>query len=193
MALATRCGVLSSPSRSGSSPSRWSCCRTNVAYSPCSTDRPSSFAMRDPTSSGSARPRRRVIVKSDIGSPSAARWSCEHMLLAALDRRFRLQAGEVPPDGHYRERPALRHEAGRAVAACEVAREDDVVPLLGVPDVTERHVVVVAPEERHGVEAPPSAEDVPRGGLSLPFGDDPVLDADALGRVRVGPARDVAG
>ena len=54
------------------------------------------------------------------------------------------------------------------------------VPLLGVADVAQRHVVVLAPEERHGVEALAAAEHVARGDLALPLGDDPVLDAHAL-------------
>ena len=67
------------------------------------------------------------------------------------------------------------------------------VPLLRVADVVDGDVVVLAPEERHGVEALAPAEDVARRRLALAFGDHPVLDADPIARVRIGPARDVAG
>jgi hypothetical protein len=52
---------------------------------------------------------------------------------------------------------------------------------------------MLAPEEGHGVEAFAAAEDVARRRLALALGHDPVLDADALAAVRIGPARDVAG
>src|SRR6185295_19334488 len=45
----------------------------------------------------------------------------------------------------------------------------------------------------HGVETLAAAQDVARRRLALALGDDPVLDADALAAVRIGPARDVAG
>src|SRR5262249_59499677 len=38
-----------------------------------------------------------------------------------------------------------------------------------------------------------TSQDVAGRDLSLALGNDPVLDADALPRVRIGPSRDVAG
>src|SRR5687767_2032496 len=118
-------------------------------------------------SSASASSRRRVLATSIMGAPSSARDGVERRQIAALERRFRLQAREIPADGHDRERPSVRHEAGRAAALRRISVEHDVVPPLGVPDILERYVVVIAPEERHGLEAFVLAEDVSRRGLPL--------------------------
>ncbi len=59
--------------------------------------------------------------------------------------------------------------------------------------VVDRHVVVLAPEERHRRERLAASQDVACRGLALAPGDDPVLDADALAGAGVGKSRDVAG
>src|SRR5262245_5309264 len=59
--------------------------------------------------------------------------------------------------------------------------------------VVDAHVVMRAPEKRHIVEYFVGAQDVPGGRLSLALRDHPVLDANAVAAVRVGPARDIAG
>ena len=51
---------------------------------------------------------------------------------------------------------------------------------------------MLAPEERHGIERLAPPEDIERGGLALPLGDDPVFDADRSAAVRVRPARNIA-
>src|SRR3569833_4441217 len=83
--------------------------------------------------------------------------------------------------------------ADEAVPLPDVAVDLDRVPAFGMADIVDRYVVVLAPEERHGAEGRALAEHVERRGLALPFGDDPVLDADALAGIGVRPARDVAG
>src|SRR6516225_5525186 len=75
----------------------------------------------------------------------------------------------------------------------DIAALLDVVPGGGMADVVDRDVVVLAPEERHRGIALAAAEQVARGRLALPLGDDPVLDAQPLAAVGVGPAGDVAG
>ena len=60
-------------------------------------------------------------------------------------------------------------------------------------DVFDRDVVVLAPEERHRVERFAAPEHVARRDLPLALGDHPVLDSDALSRMRIRPPRDVAG
>src|SRR3546814_12322216 len=50
-----------------------------------------------------------------------------------------------------------------------------------------------APEERHGIERLASAQHVACRGLPLALRDNPVLDADLLAGVRVGPACEIAG
>src|SRR5258708_22358750 len=60
-------------------------------------------------------------------------------------------------------------------------------------DVIDRDIVVLAPKKRHGIEGLPTPQYVERRDLALPFRDHPVLDADALAGMRIGPAGDVAG
>ena len=62
-----------------------------------------------------------------------------------------------------------------------------------VADVVDRHLVVQAPEERHGVEPVAQSEDVARGCLALALRHHPVLHADALAGVGIRPAGDVPG
>src|SRR5262249_55582833 len=60
-------------------------------------------------------------------------------------------------------------------------------------DVVDGYVIVLAPKERHRVEALIQSQHVAGCGLSLTFGYHPMLDADVLAGVRVRPTRDVAG
>src|SRR5207245_9259889 len=62
-----------------------------------------------------------------------------------------------------------------------------------VTDVSDRHVVVLAPEKRYGVEALATSQHIARGDLALALGDDPVLYANALARVRIRPSGHIAG
>ncbi len=52
--------------------------------------------------------------------------------------------------------------------------------------------MLLGPEERHRVEPFARTEHVASGRLTLPFGDDPVLDADLLAAQPIGPSCDVA-
>src|SRR5262245_4528927 len=61
-----------------------------------------------------------------------------------------------------------------------------------MPDVSDRDVVVLAPEKRNRVEPLAASQHVERGHLPLAFGDNPVLDANALAGVGIGPPGDVA-
>ena len=60
----------------------------------------------------------------------------------------------------------LELEAQQAVLAGDVAVDRQLVPFLGMADIVDRDVVVLAPEERHGVELLAQAEHVaaPRSG-----------------------------
>ena len=62
-----------------------------------------------------------------------------------------------------------------------------------MPDIVELQIVLLGPEERHRVEALARPEYVAGSRLALPFGDDPVLDADRLACQPVGPSGDIAG
>src|SRR5262249_52843738 len=81
----------------------------------------------------------------------------------------------------------------QAVPGRDVAVDRQVIPLLGVADVIDRHVVVLTPEERHGGERLMMSQYAERRGLTLAFGDDPMLHANALTAVRIGPTRNVSG
>src|SRR5207248_895153 len=68
----------------------------------------------------------------------------------------------------------------------------NLVPGGSMADIIDRHIILLAPEERHrGVTLAP-AEHVSHRNLALPLSDNPVLDAQPLATVRVGPARDVS-
>src|SRR5215471_4004434 len=75
----------------------------------------------------------------------------------------------------------------------DIAALLDVVPGGGMADVVDRDIIVLAPEERDRGIALAAAEQVARGRLALPLGDDPVLDAQPLATVGIGPAGNVAG
>src|SRR6476661_34283 len=109
-----------------------------------------------------------------------------------LHRDLRAQALVVAEDRREGERLPALLVPHRHIALRRVAVDDDPVPLLRVADVVDAHVVVGAPEEGHLIVALAVAEDVPRCRLPHALGDDPVLDADLLAAVRVGPAGDVA-
>src|SRR5262245_13553336 len=96
------------------------------------------------------------------------------MLPFGLDRK----ALAVARDRGERQRPAAQVVRHRAVARIEGAVDANGVPALGVTDVLDRDVVVLAPEERNGIEALAPAEDVARRDLALALGNDPVFDAD---------------
>src|SRR5579864_9443213 len=59
-------------------------------------------------------------------------------------------------------------------------------------DIRETELILLGPEEWNGVEPLSSSKDVAGRGLTLAFGQHPVLDADVLACERVRPARDVA-
>src|SRR5689334_21901939 len=104
-----------------------------------------------------------------------------------LDLRLRLEALLVTEDRGHREHLGAAHEAHADVVFARIAVDVDAVPVLGVPDVVDAHVVVRAPKERSLRERRARAEHVARGGLAVPLREHPVLDANALARVGIGP------
>src|SRR5215471_5107326 len=113
-------------------------------------------------------------------------------LRVTLHRHFRLEALDIPVDRGDREHAPVALIAQQAVPRHDVPHDRQLVPRLGVADIVDRDIVVLAPEERHRDELLAPSEHVERGGLALALGDDPVLDADALAAVWIRPARDVA-
>src|SRR5262249_61403763 len=113
--------------------------------------------------------------------------------LALLGLDFGAEAVAVARHGRDRDGAALLHEAHRRITAFERPVDLHRVPVLGVAHIPDRHVVVLAPEERHGIEALAASQHVARGDLTLTLGDDPVLDTDSLTGMRIRSAYRVAG
>src|SRR5687768_17041550 len=110
-----------------------------------------------------------------------------------LHRDFRLQVLDIAEDRRHREHTAVALETDEAVLACDIALDVERVPFFRVANIVDRHVVMLAPKERHVGEFLPIAEHIARRRLSLPLGDDPMLDTDVVAAVWVGPARNIAG
>ena len=86
----------------------------------------------------------------------------------------------VAEDRGHRQHLAITTIAHQAVARFDVAFNVEIVPFLGMPDVIDRHVVVLAPEERNLGKPLPLAEHVARRRLALALGDHLVLDPEIL-------------
>src|ERR1700722_16379754 len=102
----------------------------------------------------------------------------------------RLQVAEYRSDG---EHAPAAFVAQQAILGVDIALDRYFVPLFRMADIVDGNVVVLAPEERHRLETLGQAEHVGGGNLALAFGDDPMLDADRVCGIRIGPARDIAG
>src|SRR5215472_10086523 len=107
-------------------------------------------------------------------------------------RHFGFEALAATEDGGDGERAAGLAEAERGVVAGDVALDLDLVPPLGVADIVDGDIVVLAPEEGRRGEALPASQHVSRRGLSLTLGHDPMLNAQSLAGDGIGPARHVA-
>src|SRR5580700_433403 len=113
------------------------------------------------------------------------------------DRFFELNFGgeavAITPDRQHRQFAAALPVSHRAVLRRKASVNLNAVPMRGVPDIVELQIVLLGPEERHRVEALARPEHVSGSRLALPFGDDPVLDAEHLASEPVGPPGDIAG
>src|SRR6202040_3371433 len=103
-----------------------------------------------PTPSWPPPNRSRRAARSGI----CARWTSVDQQIAsalgrALHRDLRLQAGAVAIDRGNGEHAPAAAIAQQAIARRDVALDRDVVPRLGMADIVDRHVVMLAPEERH--------------------------------------------
>src|SRR5687767_224607 len=100
-----------------------------------------------------------------------------------------LKAFDVLEDGCGSQHPSVALEPQEAVPSGYVAVDRDLVPSLGMTDIVDRDVVVLAPEERHSVEFLPPSEHIERRGSPLPLGNHPMLDPNVFATVRIGPPR----
>src|SRR5262249_11907430 len=114
-------------------------------------------------------------------------------LTSVFHRRLLLEIIDVAEDRGDREHLAVTTITHEAVAQFDVALNIEIVPRHAMPDVVDRHVVMLAPEERNFGKSLPLAENVVRRGLTLPLGHDPMLDPQILAGMGIGPPRDVAG
>src|SRR5439155_15042979 len=105
---------------------------------------------------------------------------------ATFNFHFGFKAGAIAKHRRDRELPAAAAVRDRAVVVFEPPVYVDRVPRLRMTDVVEHDVVVLTPEEGNGVEPLAAAENVTRRCLPLALGDDPMLHADALVRMRIG-------
>src|SRR5665213_3771162 len=72
---------------------------------------------------------------------------------ALLHRQLRFEIFQIAEDRGDGEDATVLLVFQQAIFRFDVAINRDLVPLLGVPDVVDRHIVVLAPEERHRVES----------------------------------------
>src|SRR5437660_989823 len=102
---------------------------------------PISTNAKMPSSSFTRRPRTPLSTTVPSGRG--------HALRSALHGGLFLEAVDIAIDGGDGQHLAALPVAHHAVAPLDVALDVELVPLLGVADVVDRHVVVLAPEERH--------------------------------------------
>src|SRR6202047_5021777 len=111
----------------------------------------------------------------------------------AFERYLGFKAGKIPADRRDRQFFAAAAIADRAVARLETALDFRLVPAFGMPHVGNLQIVLFGPEEGDGVESFTCPEDIPRGRLALPLGDDKMFDANRFAGEPVCPAGDIAG
>src|ERR1700738_393068 len=113
-----------------------------------------------------------------------------HRLL--LHREFSLKGRASAIDRGDRQHTTGALVFQQAIPGRDVAVDGNLVPLLGMTDIIDRHVIVLAPEKRYRVEDLALPQHIARGGLALAFCHHPMLDPDILPGMRIGPARDIA-
>src|ERR1700677_4095320 len=92
-----------------------------------------------------------------------------------LQADFGFEAREIAEDRGDRKRASGATHAHQAVLARDIAFDGEFVPLLGVAHIVDGHVVVLAPEERNGIEGLMAPQHVESRGLSLAFRHDPKI------------------
>jgi Polyketide cyclase / dehydrase and lipid transport len=102
------------------------------------------------------------------------------------------QAIEITAYGRHSECSAGAPERNAAVPSFDRTIDLQRIPGLSMTHIQHLRIVVRAPEKRHGVERLVPTNHVTRRSLALPFGDNPVLDANILACVGIGPTCNVA-
>jgi len=119
--------------------------------------------------------------------------SCSDGSHLCFKQPFRSQVGQIPTDRRDGQGAFAFTVAHRTVVRTQRSFNYDGIPFVGMPDVVDCDVVVLAPEEWGCSEWLTRTENVPRRDLSLALRYDPVLHPDPLTRVRIGPSCNITG
>src|SRR5919108_3682400 len=111
---------------------------------------------------------------------------------SALHGELRFEALAITKDARDCEHAAAIPVTQETITLLDAAVDLDGVPALGVADVADRDVVVLAPEERYVGERRAVTDEPTGDGLSVPLGQNPVLDPHEPAPTRIGPARRIA-
>ena len=118
-------------------------------------------------------------------------------LLLTVDSSLEFELGakafEIPANRRDRQLPAASSIGDRAVSRLQLPVDVGFIPLFGVPNIRDRKIVLLGPEEWNGAKYFPAAKNVASSGLSLALGHDKMFDADSFTGEPIGPAGNVAG
>ena len=98
----------------------------------------------------------------------------------AFERYLGFKAGKIPANRRDRQFLAAAAIAYRAVTRLQTALDFHLIPAFGMPHVGNLQIVLFGPEEGDGVEFFTCAEDIARGRLALPLGDDKMLELESF-------------
>ena len=102
------------------------------------------------------------------------------------------QALQIARDGYDSKSATAFLVCHGTVALIEAPIDLDSLPLLGVAHIVDSHVVVLTPEEWNSVKLFATAKNIPGRYLTLALSNHPVLDANSLAGMRIGPAGGIA-
>src|SRR4030081_905996 len=111
----------------------------------------------------------------------------------AFERYLGFKASKIPADCCNRQFLLAAAIANRAVARLETSVDFRLVPAFGMPHVGNRQIVLFGPEEGDGLKPFACPEDIARGRLALPLGDDKMFDSNRFTGEPVRPSGDIAG
>jgi hypothetical protein len=133
--------------------------------------------------SGSATTQRRRL-------PSTR--GCTPCVDCPFEFDFRAQTFQIAVNDSHGQLPAVAAIGDSAIGPLQRSVDLNMIESFGVTDIREAEIVLLGPEERDGVKRLSLSKYVPRRGLTLTLGHDPVFHADSLAAQPIRPARDVA-
>ena len=141
----------------------------------CSTKRFPRPLRRTPTSERASEAKREAGLSSPSPNSAAeglsnARSSTQETVERLreglqLHRKFRLKTCDVATDRSHRQNASAELESHEAIPGGRVALDHRLVPALGVADIVDRQIVMLAPEERRRGEFLARAQQIARGGI----------------------------